>query len=67
MNSQGYSIASAAGELAAGDTLKRTEYQIISGYFGGQFGNSQTFRLLSSQVGQAGARPFSRVPPGSPF
>jgi len=58
MNSQDYSIASAAGEMAAGGAPSASTYQITSGYFGGQFGNSQTFMLLSSQIGQAGARTF---------
>jgi hypothetical protein len=69
MNSADYSMASAAGEPAAGDTLSETTYQITSGYFGGQFGNSQTFQLLSSQVGQVGTKTFfqDRLQVGVPF
>lgn len=58
MNSADFSMAAAAGESIAGHVTANPDDQIISGYFGGRFGNSQTFQLLSSQVGQPGARTF---------
>jgi len=58
MNSTDFSMASAAGEQLAGDTLSESTYALASGYFGGRFGNSQTFQLLSSQVGQSGIKTF---------
>jgi len=58
MNSTDFSMASAAGEPLAGDAISEATYALASGYFGGRFGNSQTFQLVSSQVGQTGTRTF---------
>src|ERR1700733_11082515 len=54
-----YSLAFAWGEPVSGNvTSEPTGYSNISGYFGGGFGNGQTFQILSSQVGTAGAKTF---------
>src|SRR5471032_2875840 len=58
IDSTDFSIASAAGEPLAGDSLSDPADSLSPGYFGGRFGNSQTFQLLSSQVGQTGTKTF---------
>jgi hypothetical protein len=69
MNSADFSMASAVGEALAGDGIANPGDKITSGYFGGRFGNSQTFQLLSSQVGQPGTRTFfqNALQVGVPF
>jgi hypothetical protein len=58
MSSVDYSLAFAIGEPIAGDTSSQATYLIVSGYFGGQFGNAQNFTVLSSLVGQPGTKTF---------
>src|SRR6266487_3562623 len=54
MNSTNYGLAMAWGEPVSGDLLVQSTYSIISGYFGGGFGNGLTFTVVSSQIGAAG-------------
>src|ERR1041385_5924018 len=54
-----YSLAFAWGEPVSGNFLSEpSTYSVISGYFGGGFGNGQTFQLLSSVVGATGVKVF---------
>jgi len=54
-----YSLAYAWGEPVSGNvTTNVNGDMIISGYFGGRFGNGQTFQLLTSQVGTPGTKTF---------
>ena len=58
MTNANYSLAFAFGEPVAGDTSSQATYLLVSGYFGGQFGNAQNFTVLSSLVGQPGTKMF---------
>jgi hypothetical protein len=58
MGSSEYSIAFAWGESAAGNTHQEPTYLIISGYYGGRFGNGQTFAMRSARIGAAEDKPF---------
>src|SRR5690242_843306 len=51
-----YAMAYALGEPAAGITSNSVPAQLFlgSGYFGGGYGNIQTFRMISSRVGTVG-------------
>jgi hypothetical protein len=64
-----YSMAFAWGEPMGGNTSSNQTDLLISGYFGGRFGNAQTFALLSSIVGQAGTKTFfqDQLQVGVPF
>src|SRR5882724_7398878 len=54
IGSADYSLALAWGEPVSGDFLVQSTYTIISGYFGGGFGNGLTFTVVSSQIGAPG-------------
>ncbi len=58
MSSADYGLAMAWGEPASGDVLVQPTYSIISGYFGGGFGNGLTFTVVSSQIGAPGTPLF---------
>jgi hypothetical protein len=69
MSSTDYGLAMAWGEPVSGDLLVQSTYTIISGYFGGGFGNGLTFTVLSSQIGSPGTPVFfqDQVRVGLPY
>src|SRR6476659_7457557 len=52
LSSADFTLAFAWGEPAAGQVSSEPTYTIVSGYFGGGFGNGQPFTVLSSRVGK---------------
>jgi len=57
-DSADYSLAFAWGEPVSGNTISEPTYNVMSGYFGGGFGNGLTFKVLSSVVGAPGVKTF---------
>src|SRR6266700_3797320 len=51
MSSADYALAMAWGEPVSGNILVQTTYTIVSGYFGGGFGNGPGFTIVSSKIG----------------
>src|SRR5579864_1184840 len=51
VTSADYSAAYALGEDVAGTESQSGEWDEIAGYFGGRFGNSSHFTLVSSKIG----------------
>ena len=69
ITSANYTLGYAWGEPVSGDVISNATNSVISGYFGGLFGNGQTFQLLSSQVGSPGGQTFfqDNIPVGVPY
>jgi hypothetical protein len=64
-----YLLGFAWGEAVSGDVTSNSTSTVISGYYGGRFGSSQTISLLSSQILASGAKTFiqDQIPVGVPF
>ncbi len=53
-----FSMAFAWGEPVSGNLTAVDPYSLISGYIGGRFGNGQTTKFLSAQIGELDAKTF---------
>ena len=64
-----YSLGMAWGEPVSGDVITQSTYTIVSGYYGGGFGNGLTFTVVSSRVGAPGQTTYLQdgVPVGLPY
>src|SRR5690349_16348662 len=70
ITSTDYVLVFAWGEPVAGNAASdQASFTLLSGYFGGRFGNSQTFQLSSSRIGTPGTKTFfqDRLQVGLPF
>jgi hypothetical protein len=64
-----YSLAFGWGEHAAGNSATDGVYELISGYYGGRFGNWQTFKVIRHHIGAPDAKTYFQdgIQVGVPF